>query len=58
MVVVTNAIVRASGADPVYTLADGTLLTSFAAADNQARLVVMLRPLFPDRRSCTGEYPW
>ena len=56
MVAVTNAIVRASGADSIYTLTDGTLLSSFAAADNQARLVVTLRPLLPDRQSCNGEY--
>ena len=56
MVAVANAMVRASEPDPVYTLSDGTLLTSFARADNQGRLVVTLRPLLPDRRSCNGEY--
>ena len=56
MVAVANAMVRASEPDPVYTLSDGTLLTSFARADNQGRLVVTLRPLLQDRRSCNGEY--
>ena len=56
MVAVANAIVRASDPDPVFTLPDGTLLTSFAWADHQGRLIVTLRPVLPDRRSCNGEY--
>jgi hypothetical protein len=55
-VAVANAMVRASDPEPVFTLPDGTLLTSFARADNQGRLVMTLRPLLPDRRSCNGEY--
>ncbi len=56
MVAVANAIVRVTDPDPVFTLPDGTLLTSFARADHQGRLGVTLRPLFPDRASCNGEY--
>jgi hypothetical protein len=56
MFAVTNAIVRASGGEPLYTTPDGTLVGSFAGTDNQGRLVVILRPLLPDRASCSGEY--
>jgi hypothetical protein len=58
MVAVTNAMVRANGAEPIYTATDGTVLTSYAATDHQARLSVILRPLLPDRASCSGEYSW
>jgi hypothetical protein len=58
MVAVRNAIVGASGADPIYLTPDGTFVGSFARADHQGRLVVILRPLLPDRASCTGEYSW
>jgi hypothetical protein len=55
-IAVANAVVRASDPDPVLAFSEGTLLTSFARADHQGRLGVTLRPLLPDRRSCSGEY--
>jgi hypothetical protein len=56
MLVVRTAMVRAAGADAVYTLPDGAFLAGFAAEDHGSRLIVSVRLLPPDRASCSGEY--
>jgi hypothetical protein len=53
---VRDAMVRAGGVDVVHAQPDGALFASFASQDQQSRLVVGVRPLMPDRASCTGEY--
>jgi hypothetical protein len=53
---VTDAIVRAGGADTIHTQPDGVAVASFGAQDHNSQLVVVMRPLPPDRASCSGEY--
>ena len=53
---VRNAITQATGPDAVHVSEDGALFASFVLADNQGQLVLVMRPLFPDRASCSGEY--
>jgi hypothetical protein len=53
---VRDAITQAGGADAVHVLEDGGFLAAFAFAGNQGRLVLIVRPLLPDRASCSGEY--
>jgi hypothetical protein len=56
MLAVRDALVRAAGAAEIYSLPDGTFSAAFAAKDQGSQLGVTLRPLLPDRASCTGEY--
>jgi hypothetical protein len=53
---VRDAMVRAGGVDVIHAQPDGALFASFASQDQQSRLVVGVRPLMPDRASCSGEY--
>lgn len=56
MLAVKDSIVRAGGSDAMHTSPDGALVVGFGSRDHQSGLVVMLRPLLPDRASCSGEY--
>jgi hypothetical protein len=56
MLAVKDSIVRVGGSDAMQTSPDGAFSVGFAAHDQQSGLVVMVRPLMPDRGSCSGEY--
>jgi hypothetical protein len=56
MLAVRDAMVRAAGTTELFTVPDGTILAGFAAPDRSSHLDVTVRPLLPDRTSCTGEY--
>jgi hypothetical protein len=54
MLAVKDSIVRAGGS--VEPLTDGTVVAGFGMKDQQRALGLTLRPLLPDRGSCSGEY--
>ena len=56
MLAVKDSIVRAGGSDGMQTSPDGAFTVGFGAHGQQSGLVVMVRPLLPDRASCNGEY--
>lgn len=56
MLAVRDAIGRAGGADAMLTQPDGAFVAPFASQDRSSYLVLNVRPLLPDRASCTGEY--
>jgi hypothetical protein len=56
MLAVKDAIVRSGGSDAMQTSPDDALLVGFGTQDQQSGLDVMIRPLLPDRSSCSGEY--
>jgi len=58
MLAVKDSIVRAGGSDAMSTTPDGAFAVGFGTQNQQSGLVVMVRPLLPDRASCTGEYTW
>ncbi len=51
---VRDSIVRAGGS--VEPFPDGSIVVGFGTRDQQDGLVLRLRPLLPDRASCSGEY--
>ena len=55
MLAVRNALTQAGGADAVHASEDGAIFASFVL-DTQSQLVLMMRPLLPDRASCDREY--
>ena len=55
MLTVRDSIVRAGGSVEPYP--DGTVVVGFGTSDQQKGLTLTLRPLLPDRGSCSGEYP-
>jgi hypothetical protein len=54
MLAVRDSIVRAGGSVEPYR--DGTVVMGFGMRDHQNSLALTLRPLLPDRGSCSGEY--
>ena len=56
MLAVRDAMVRAGAADAIHTQPDGAFLAPFASQDRSSHLWVTVRPLLPDRASCSGEY--
>jgi hypothetical protein len=56
MLAVRDAMVTAGVADAMHTQPDGTFVAPFASQDRSSHLWVTVRPLLPDRASCSGEY--